>query len=36
MNKEALDYFDYEVLGDPSNAEYLEANSLFVGIRHID
>ena len=35
-NKEVLDYFDYEVREDLTNAEYLDAIGLFVGNRHVD
>lgn len=30
-NKEVLEFFDYEVSGDLSNAEYLDEHGLFVG-----
>tara|TARA_B110000090_G_scaffold156821_1_gene172445 strand:+ start:5627 stop:6850 length:1224 start_codon:yes stop_codon:yes gene_type:complete len=35
-NKEVLEYFDYEVCGDLTNAEYIDANGLFVGNHHVD
>jgi len=35
-NTEALSYFDYEVSGEMTNAEYIDANGLFVGNQQID
>ena len=35
-NSEALNYFDYEVSGKMTNAEYIDANGLFVGNQQID
>ncbi len=35
-NRQALSYFDYEVSGEMINAEYIDANGLFVGNQQID
>lgn len=35
-NKDVLKYFDYEVSGDVSNANYLDEHGLFVGNHQID
>jgi CDP-6-deoxy-D-xylo-4-hexulose-3-dehydrase len=35
-NKEVLKHFDYEVCGDMSNAEYIDANGLFVGNQQVN
>ena len=35
-NTEALSYFDYEVSGEMTNVEYIDANGLFVGNQQID
>jgi len=35
-NIEVLSYFDFEVYGDMSNAQYLDENGLFIGNHHVD
>ena len=35
-NKKLLSYFDYEIHGKHSNAEYIDKNGLFVGNHHYD
>lgn len=34
-NKSVLQYFDYEVFGEVSEAEYLDGNGLFIGNHHV-
>jgi len=35
-NTKVLEFFDYEVSGDMTNAEYIDANGLFVGNQQVD
>ena len=35
-NKDVIQYFDYSISGDLSNADYVDANGLFIGNDHID
>ena len=34
-NEEVLKYFDYEVFGEMTNAEYIDKNGLFVGNQQV-
>tara|TARA_B110000263_G_scaffold250078_1_gene270329 strand:- start:1805 stop:2980 length:1176 start_codon:yes stop_codon:yes gene_type:complete len=36
LNNKVLKYFDYEVHGDPKNAEYLDKHGIFIGNHHYD
>ncbi|MBU93376.1 MAG: pyridoxamine 5-phosphate oxidase [Chloroflexi bacterium] len=36
LNNKVLKYFDYEVHGDPKNAEYVDKNGIFIGNHHYD
>ena len=33
-NSEVMKYFDFEVHGNLSNADYIDANGLFIGNHH--
>ena len=35
-NKKLLSYYDYEIHGEHSNAEYIDKNGLFVGNHHYE
>ena len=36
LNNKVLQYFDYEVHGEPKNAEYVDKNGIFIGNHHYD